>query len=100
MKKLFQKTVEDFQCEHCGTAVAGNGYTNHCPKCLWSKHVDVHPGDREATCGGLMEPVAFEKRSDSYVITHRCQKCGFERKNNFVAGDSFDTLLALARKQS
>lgn len=23
-------------CEHCSAEVLGTGYTNHCPKCLWS----------------------------------------------------------------
>jgi hypothetical protein len=57
MSTVFKKTKEDFVCEHCGKPVVGNGYTNHCPECLWSKHVDVNPGDRAATCLGLMEPV-------------------------------------------
>ena len=42
----FTRKVEDFTCEHCGREVHGNGYTNHCPHCLHSKHVDVNPGDR------------------------------------------------------
>ena len=27
-KKIFQRHVEDFKCEHCGETVHGNGYTN------------------------------------------------------------------------
>ena len=34
----FQRHVEDFECEHCGAFVEGDGYTNHCPACLWCKH--------------------------------------------------------------
>ena len=56
--RRFARTVEDFVCEKCGTQVEGDGYTNHCPHCLWSRHVDVNPGDRKATCKGMMEPVA------------------------------------------
>ncbi|MBR6751902.1 MAG: RNHCP domain-containing protein, partial [Alphaproteobacteria bacterium] len=44
--KQFVKRVENFTCAHCGAEVFGNGYTNHCPKCLWSRHVDNNPGDR------------------------------------------------------
>ena len=33
----------------------GNGYTNHCPKCLWSKHVDINPGDRGANEQALQD---------------------------------------------
>ncbi|MEK7158524.1 MAG: RNHCP domain-containing protein, partial [Patescibacteria group bacterium] len=46
MSRTFQRRVEDFTCESCGAQVTGDGYTNHCPQCLVSKHVDVYPGDR------------------------------------------------------
>ncbi len=94
--KLFQKTQEDFTCEHCGNEVEGNGYTNHCPRCLWSKHVDIHPGDRAEECRDLMEPVSFQKLGEKYLILHRCKKCGFERRNSFSSGDNFDILLGLS----
>jgi len=68
--KNFQRTIEDFQCEHCGANISGNGYTNHCTECLWSKHVDINPGDRAATCGGLMRPTSLENENGEYVITH------------------------------
>ena len=58
--KKFQKRVEDFCCENCGTEVTGNGYTNHCPKCLYSKHVDINPGDRLNSCGSMMKPTNIE----------------------------------------
>lgn len=96
MPKQFTRTIEDFTCEHCGAAVTGNGYTNHCPKCLWSKHVDVNPGDRAASCGGMMEPKNFTKRGGDYFIVQKCQVCGFERTNSFSIGDDFDALLRLA----
>lgn len=97
MSKLFQRTIEDFLCEHCGFEVHGNGYTNHCPKCLWSKHVDVNPGDREEKCGSLMKPVSYEKKGEGYYITHVCIGCGFSRKNSFGKNDSFDALLEIAK---
>lgn len=97
-QKHFTRTVEDFTCEKCGTHVTGDGYTNHCPRCLWSKHVDVNPGDRAETCGGLMEPVRVEGTADEYVLLHRCTQCGFERRNKVANGDDFDALLALARR--
>ena len=76
--RKFQKRKEDFTCDHCGLAVSGTGYTNHCPRCLWGKHVDVHPGDRAATCGGLMEPIGVSLEHGSYRILHRCVACGRE----------------------
>jgi len=94
-RKKFQRTREDFTCEQCGFAVEGNGYTNHCPKCLWSKHVDVNPGDRAALCGGRMEPVGVEVGGGEHTIVHVCTACNFERKNKVSRNDDFDTILTL-----
>jgi len=96
----FQKRVENFICAHCGAEVAGTGYTNHCPRCLWSRHVDVHPGDRSAACLGMMEPTALEGSSPKYRILHRCEQCGFERVNDVQKEDSPEALLALVRRSS
>ncbi|MDO8514857.1 MAG: RNHCP domain-containing protein [bacterium] len=95
-KRRFQKRVENFVCEHCGTEVKGNGYTNHCPKCLWSKHVDVNPGDRAASCGGMMKPVSLEGTSPNYRIIHRCEHCGLTRPNTVDANDDTQAVLGLA----
>lgn len=92
----FIKVVENFVCEKCGAAVEGSGYTNHCPCCLWSKHVDVEPGDRAASCGGLMEPVAIEGASPQYTIVHRCTRCGDERRNSAARTDEPSVLIAVA----
>ncbi|MBE6458281.1 MAG: RNHCP domain-containing protein [Alphaproteobacteria bacterium] len=97
--KTFQRTKEDFICEHCGTEVKGDGYTNHCPHCLYSKHVDINPGDREEDCGGLMEPVDLELKDGKYIIVHRCQRCGFVRRNKVDEGDDFNAVIDLSRKK-
>ena len=91
----FKRKKEDFTCEKCGVSVAGDGYTNHCSKCLYSKHVDYTPGDRENMCGGLMRPIGAEKRGEIYVITHKCDLCGEEKKNKSASSDDFDTLISL-----
>ncbi len=96
MSLSFKRTPEDFICEVCGTEVSGNGYTNHCPECLWSKHVDIHPGDREAACGGLMEPVGVEKKGDDYIIRHKCVVCGFERLNKAQKEDRFEMIVQIS----
>lgn len=95
--KKFQRTSEDFTCDQCGFFVLGNGYTNHCPKCLWSKHVDVNPGDRAAVCGGAMEPIGVELDGGEYTIQHRCVACGFERKNKVSKEDDFNAVLQLSQ---
>lgn len=98
--KQFTRTREDFVCEHCGAKVKGDGYTNHCPHCLYSKHVDINPGDRSADCGGLMEPIGLELKDGKYVLVHRCAKCGFIRRNKVVEADDFSAVLELSRRQA
>lgn len=96
MSRTFQKKVEDFICEHCGYKVEGNGFTNHCPRCLWSKHVDINPGDRAATCGGMMEPIMVEVEKQEYILTHQCQKCGYTKRNKVSPDDDFDVVTTVA----
>ncbi len=83
----FTRVVEDFTCGHCGAPVVGDGYTNHCPHCLWSRHVDQHPGDRAEECRGLMEPLAAGVRRDEWFLVHRCGRCGAVRRNRVAPGD-------------
>ncbi len=68
---------EAFTCAHCGAAVPPGGapVRDHCPTCLRGLHVDVVPGDRAATCGGVLDPVGFERRPE-VVINYRCRRCG------------------------
>ena len=97
--KKFSRREEDFICEHCGAKVEGNGYTNHCPHCLYSKHVDINPGDRAADCGGLMEPIDVEIKGGQYVLVQRCKKCGFIRRNKVDKTDDFEAVLNIARNK-
>jgi len=94
--RKFIKKIEDFTCGHCGAKVKGSGYTNHCPKCLWSRHVDVNPGDRAEVCGGMMEPVGLELKAGEYVLTHQCEKCGIERNNHVAQNDDINALTQLS----
>ncbi len=96
MSQKFQRKVEDFVCEHCGAEVKGNGYTNHCPKCLWCKHVDVFPGDRKESCGGMMEPIRIEHVGDRYDVIHRCVVCGVEKRNRVSSDDDFNVVAKIA----
>ena len=98
MEKLFQKNIENFKCEKCGRVVEGNGYTNHCPECLTSKHVDVNPGDRSSKCGGIMEAVGAEQKNGEWRVKHRCEDCGFERMNKVVEGDNFAEVIKISQK--
>jgi len=98
MQKKFQRKIEDFVCENCGEKIKGNGYTNHCPFCLWSKHVDINPGDRQSPCRGLMEPIGIEIKSGDKTIYYQCQKCGFKHRVKAVAGDNFEEIIKLTEE--
>jgi hypothetical protein len=96
----FRRTVENFVCAHCGATNHGDGYTNHCARCLHSKHVDVAPGDRAATCQGLMEPVDVLAERGGYVLVHRCTRCGAERRCRTSPGDDTDAMAAILRAKA
>jgi rubrerythrin len=95
-EKKFQRTIEDFTCEHCGYEVTGDGFTNHCPKCLWSKHVDINPGDRLNSCGGLMEPIAIEQKHGDNYIVQQCRVCGFKKRNRQNKNDDTESIIRLS----
>ncbi len=95
----FKRVIEDFNCFHCGLFVNGSGYTDHCPKCLWSRHVDdLVPGDRASACNGAMEPTSAVFQRDYYTINYTCQKCGVKRKFKAASADSLDELMGLVKR--
>ena len=89
---------DSFRCRHCRLdvpmAAPGTRHRNHCPSCLWSRHLDAAvPGDRAAACAGAMEPIAVAVRADGeWALVHRCAGWSTVRLNR-VAGD--DNPLAL-----
>jgi len=96
--KKFTRKIENFTCEICGFKVQGTGYTNHCPQCLYSKHVDVNPGDRAQKCGGLMPPIGTEVEQGEYILIHKCEKCGTQKRNKTSPHDNFDAIILLAKR--
>ncbi len=93
--KRFNMIDEEFKCENCGKDIKPLGYTarDHCPHCLYSKHVDNNPGDRECECRGLLEPIAIEKFKDTYKIIYRCEKCKAIKKNIIANDDNMDLII-------
>ena len=87
---------DPFTCEHCGFAVEPlNRGTcrSHCPKCLWSKHVDHEPGDRASSCHGMMAPMMLDQSGKKgFVIVHQCSKCRVEKRNKAAPDDRLDTI--------
>lgn len=99
--KLFSKLDDNFICENCGKTVEKLGYTSrdHCPFCLYSKHVDINPGDRANECKGLLKPIEIEKFKDSYKIIYKCKKCNKTHKNIIANDDDFDLIINLSTKK-
>lgn len=86
--------LESFKCGHCrafvGPTVAGGRHRNHCPLCLYSRHVDrSFPGDRACECRSLMQPAGLStRRNGEQVIVHRCLGCSVERVCRVAADDN------------
>ncbi len=98
-RKNFLKVKEDFVCEHCDAKIKGTGYTNHCPSCLWSKHVDLKtPGDRLNPCQGLMKPIGIEQKKGQWRIITKCLKCGKIHINKANPEDNKEEIRKLSTK--
>ena len=94
---------ESFTCKNCGWLVspggAGTDHRNHCPNCLYSLHLDIEPGDREADCGALMEPVAvWVRKNGEWAIIHRCRSCAMMSSNRIAADDNPVKIISIAMK--
>lgn len=107
--KIDQEEKKDgFQCLHCQAWVPlraiGTEHRNHCPYCLWSKHLGKleQPGK---TCGGAMIPIGltFKKEGiDKYtgqpkqgelMMVHQCVKCGQPSINRLAGDDEPDAVM-------
>lgn len=102
MRKQFLPRNKGFICSYCGKKVEpvkyGGSYRNHCPHCLYSKHIDSDtPGDRLSNCQGLMKPISvFTRRTGEYILVHKCLKCGFIRYNRIAGDDNFELVIKLS----
>jgi len=79
-------------------AAPGTQHRNHCPNCLWSRHVDDDvPGDRAADCAGSMEPISVSAREDGeWALVHRCTACSTVHVNRIAGDDNPLMLMRLA----
>lgn len=96
--KRFTMKDEEFICDNCHKKVNTLNYTarDHCPFCLYSKHVDITPGDRQNSCKGLLEPIGIEKFKDTYKIIYKCKSCGELHKNIIAKDDDMDLIIKLS----
>jgi hypothetical protein len=113
MKELYRFSHNsDFICNHChnfvsaGYVVAGVNNRNHCPYCLWSRHLDWRQaGDRLSACKGSMQPVGLtvKKIRQKYgrnnhgelMLVHSCIDCGKIAINRIAADDDSQTALEI-----
>jgi hypothetical protein len=83
----------------CDPALAGVQNRNHCPYCLWSRHLDWRvAGDRLAGCRATMQPIGLTikrsrnkyagERDGELMLIHRCMICAKVAINRIAADDS------------
>lgn len=99
--KKFMMRDENFRCDNCGEEVQKLSYTarDHCPYCLYSKHVDLNPGDRLNECQGILKPIGIEKFKDTYKIIYKCEKCHKIHKNIMAKDDDLNLIIELSKEQ-
>lgn len=97
--KRFNMIDEEFVCENCNNIVNKLDYSarDHCNKCLYGKHVDILPGDRQNNCKGLLIPIGIEKFKDTYKIIYKCKKCKNIIKNIMAKDDNMDIIIELSK---
>lgn len=97
--KRFTMRDEVFICENCGKEISKLNYTarDHCNYCLYSKHVDILPGDRKNQCQGLLKPIGIEKYKDTYKIIYQCEKCHQIHKNIMANDDNLDLIIKISQ---
>lgn len=61
--------------------------------------MDEGSGDRAASCGAGMEPIAiWVQRNGEWSIVHRCTRCGALRCNRIAGDDNEFALASLAAR--
>jgi hypothetical protein len=116
-KRGAQAYFGDFRCLHCRQPVSatpifsGVKNRNHCPYCLWSRHVDLCvAGDRLAACKEPMRPIGLtiKRTRNKYgpeevktsvpagelMLIHQCAACGKVSINRVAADDIPEMVLA------
>lgn len=98
-----------FICSNCGIKVSyskvlGTENRNHCPACLWSRHVDEKTGDRSSSCNGKMKPLGLtfkktrenkygQKKVGELMLIHQCRNCGKVSLNRIAGDDNTEAIL-------
>jgi hypothetical protein len=106
-----------FTCIQCGFPVSverelsGVNNRNHCPRCLWSRHVDLNKaGDRKADCRSRMQPIGLtvkqthkrysQEPGGELILIHLCRGCGKISINRIAADDDVSTVYQLFNRSA
>lgn len=111
MKYKFDQMTSDFKCKHChqyistDPALSGVNNRNHCPYCLYSRHLDLfEAGDRLSACKGEMRPVGvtlkqarkkYGRQQGELMLVHQCIDCGKISINRIAADDIAENMLSV-----
>lgn len=98
------KCIQCHQYVSCAPIMAGVQNRNHCPACLWSRHLDwMAAGDRLSGCRAAMEPIGLTTkrtknkyargRDGELMLIHRCTGCEKIVINRIAADDSAAAIL-------
>jgi hypothetical protein len=97
------QTDDGFLCKNCKKFVpsaeilSGVQNRNHCPYCLWSRHLDLNKaGDRLSACKAPMQPVGvmvkitgkrYCRGYGELMLIHLCTECSSFSINRIAADD-------------
>lgn len=100
----FKMINETFICENCKNNIEIHpqwSARNHCPHCLYSKHLDKDfPWDRLSECKWLMKPIDIDYKKNKWnMIKHRCVICQKEILNKVAPDDNFIKFIQERNKQ-
>ncbi len=109
--KLRQQAEDGFLCSHCHAYVSSISFVsgvhnrNHCPYCLWSRHLDLHTaGDRLSACKASMQPLGltmkvghkkYRSSTGELMVVHICKDCMHISINRIAADDDPERLFQI-----
>ncbi len=111
MDAMYQRE-SGFKCAHCQSYVttdpllSGVNNRNHCPYCLWSRHLDLYEaGDRLAACKALMMPIGLtlkktrkkygKMKDGELMLIHQCVDCQKVSINRIAADDIPENIIEI-----
>jgi RNHCP domain len=102
-RSIRSQTDDGFLCKHCNSYILSASFLsgvqnrNHCPICLWSRHMDWREaGDRLSACKSPMKPIGLTVKATwkkygsghgELMLIHLCTECENLSINRIAADD-------------